>query len=271
MKNKFLISILSVLVVTGCNLGVSAPAAEELSATEQSQEAAANTEVPKEAQNLIAFDEMNILVGFDYAEGMQQGTNASVQPAYENPGPTELAYPQHARILFTAYTNGVEDNRVSGIRVFRTDEIDALQAGIIEKFNAVINGQLEQRTDFPLIGAPALNVNANVSQFTHQNGNGYRFLYATSGFIPLPLKSTSLTLMYQGVSPDGKYFVSLILPVEAPFLSEFTSQSEQMTEEEFNAYYKAVNERINNAASDEFNPTLDAIDEMISSIAITEK
>ncbi len=265
-----LATVLSILILSGCNLGVSAPA-EEPSAEATITETAMSPEVQNEAQNVITFDEMGISVSFNYAEGMSQGFSNSTVPVYENYGPTELPYPQHARILFTAYTGGVEDHRVSGIRVFRTDEVDALQAGIIEKLNAVMNGQIDQRTDFPLSGAPALNVSTRVQQAVFQNGNGYRFLYATSGFIPLPLKSTELTLMYQGMTTDGKYFVSLILPVEAPFLNEFLNQPIQMTEEEFNAHYQAVNERINSAAPDEFVPSLTAVDEMIASITITEK
>jgi hypothetical protein len=56
-----------------------------------------------------------------------------------------------------------------------------------------------------------------------------------------------------------------------PFLSEYLNQPDQMTEEEFNAYYQTVNERINNAAPDEFVPTLTAVDEMIASLTISER
>ena len=64
---------------------------------------------------------------------------------------------------------------------------------------------------------------------------------------------------------------SFLIPVNAPFLSEFIGVPLAATSEEFDAYYQNVNERINTAAPDEFTPSLNAIDELISSIVIVEK
>jgi hypothetical protein len=224
-----------------------------------------------EAENLVRFTEMGITVGFDFPEGIEQSTNTSVQPVYVNYGPTELPYPQHARILFTAYTGGSEDFTASGIRVFRAEEVNALEAGILDEFAAVMEGQFDHHIDFPRVNGVAFNVDAKLSLVPFKNGNGYRFMFTTSGFVPQPLGSTTLTLMYQGLSSDEKYYVSFIIPINAPFLSEFLNQPNEMTSEEFTAHYQAVNARIETAAPEEFTPSLNAVDEMIHSIIVMEE
>lgn len=222
-----------------------------------------------EAENLIAFDELGISVGFNYPDGFDQGASTSVQPVYTNVGPTELPYPQHARILFTAYTNGSEDHIASGIRVFRVDEINALEAGVAENLFAVLEGQADHHTDFPRFSGAGALIDAQLAEVAFQNGRGYRYLFTTS-FMAEMVNGTGTTLMYQGITADEKYFVSFLVPVNAPFLSEFIGVPLATTSEEFDAYYQKVNERINNAAPDEFTPSLNAIDEIISSIVIVE-
>ena len=272
--NIMITAILISISIAGCNLGATPPAVDaptvETSAGGESAETQTSPEVQNEAENVVAFDEMGIAVGFDYPDGFQQGADTSVQPVYENPGPTELPYPQHARILFTSYTFGSTDNTASGIRVFRVEEINALEAGIVENLFAVLDGQADHHTDFPRFSGAGALIDAQLVEVPFQNGRGYRYLY-TSSFAAQMLNGTGVNLMYQGITADEKYFVSFLIPVDAPFLSEFVGAPMATTPEEFEAYYQTVNERINNAAPDEFNPSLAALDELIASIVVIEK
>jgi hypothetical protein len=271
-----LAAILSMFILVACASGTATPTPSPAStAVPESTamnlpaetESASTSEV--EAENLVAFDEMGISVGFNYPDGILQGTSTSVQPVYTNFGPTELPYPQHARILFTAYTNGAEDQTASGIRIYRVEEINALEAGVVENLFAVMEGQADHHTDFPRFSGASALIDAQLSEVRIQNGRGYRYLFTTS-FAAEMVNGTGTTLMYQGITNDEKYFVSFLIPVDAPFLSEFIGVPLATTPEEFDAYYQSVNERVNTAAPDEFTPSLHEIDELISSIVIVE-
>lgn len=294
-KKSVVIPALALLIITACNgnAPTSAPegntvetlvagtlaavtqaaensAGEDLSATPQADETEASAPSEIEAENVVSFEEMRIAVGFDFPDGILQGANTSVQLVYENPGPTELPYPQHARILFTSYTNGSEDHTTSGIRVYRVDEINALQAGVVENLFAVLEGQADHHTDFPRFSGAGALIDAQLVEVPFQNGRGYRYLFTTS-FAAEMVNSTGVTMLYQGVTADEKYFVSFIIPIQAPFLSEFIGVPLAATSEEFSIYYQQVNERINAASPDEFTPSLSAVDELISSIVVVEK
>lgn len=276
MRKTFFIfaAILITTSLAGCNLGTTPPATDmpvvETSAEVEAAETETSPEVQIEAENIVSFDEMGIAIGFNYPDGFQQGAETSVQPVYENPGPTELPYPQHARILFTSYTNGSVDNTASGIRVFRVEEINALEAGVVENLIAVLEGQADHHTDFPRFNGAGALIDAQLTEVPFQNGRGYRYLHKAS-FMAQMLNGTGVNLIYQGITADEKYFVSFLIPVDAPFLSEFVGVPMATTSEEFEVYYQAVNERINNAAPDEFSPSLAALDELIASIVIIEK
>lgn len=270
------VAILSLSVLVACASGAATPtespastAVPEATATNPPAETEPVSTSGFEAENLVAFDEMGISVGFNYPDDIQQGTSTSVQPVYTNIGPTELPYPQHARILFTAYTNGSEDHTASGIRIYRVDEVNALEAGVVENLFAVMEGQADHHTDFPRFSGASALIDAQLSEVSFQNGRGYRYMFTTS-FAAQMVNGTGVNLMYQGITDDEKYFVSFLIPVDAPFLSEFIGVPLATTSEEFDAYYQKVNERVNTAAPDEFTPSLNAIDELISSIVIVE-
>jgi hypothetical protein len=279
MKTRFraIAVFLAMSVLVACSSGNATPiesspstAAPEATETNPTAETESVPQSQPEAENVVSFDEMGIAVGFNYPDGIQQGASTSVQPVYTNVGPTELPYPQHARILFTAYTNGSEDHTASGIRIYRVDEVNALEAGVVENLFAVLEGQADHHTDFPRFSGASALIDAQLTEVSFQNGRGYRYLFTTS-FAAQMVNETGVNLMYQGITADEKYFVSFLIPVNAPFLSEFIGVPLATTPEEFDAYYQNVNERVNTAAPDEFTPSLNAMDEIISSIVIVEK
>lgn len=222
-----------------------------------------------EAENLSAFDEMGIAVGFDYPDGFIQGISTAVIGVYEPQAPFDLLYPQHAQILFTGYTSDTLPMMLSGIRVFRVDEINALEAGVIESLDAVREEQADHLSDFPRFAGAGTLIDAQLAPLSFQNGEGYRYLF-TKAFDAAPVSSTALTYMFQGVTSDEKYFVSFIMTVQAPFLAEYINQP-LATVEEFEAYYQIVNERVNTSNPDAFEPALTALDELVASIVVSQK
>lgn len=222
-----------------------------------------------EAQNVFSFDEMGISIGFNYPENFNQGVNTSVLGVYEPNAPFELAYPQHARVLFTAYAGDATTILAEGIRVFRAADIDALEAGVIENLAATLEGHEDHRSDFPRLAGAGSTIDDQFVLLDFQNGTGFRFLNSKS-FDASSLRSTQTTFLYQGMTNDGKYFVSVVFGVDAPFLADLVD-APLSTPEEFETYYQIVRERINNAQANDFIPSLDMIDSLIKSIIIIEK
>lgn len=267
------------LIVMACGAGgtptsvpSSVPTAESIAVQPSAapQPTETETSVPSfEAENIFSFDELGVSVGFNYPDGFTQGTSTAVVGVYEPQAPFDLPYPQHAQILFTGYSNGSETISADGIRIFRVEEINTLEAGAIEGVNAVLEDQADHHSDFPRFAGAGALIDAQLALLAFQNGNGYRYLF-TKSFDVSPVRSTALTYMYQGVTSDEKYFVSFIMTVQAPFLAEYIDQ-QLTTIEEFEIYYQTVNERVNSAGPDEFQPSLAALDELIASIFVMGK
>jgi hypothetical protein len=223
-----------------------------------------------EAENLFSFNEMGISIGFNYPEGFNQGASTSILDVYEPNAPFELAYPQHARILFTAYISNTEESFfTAGIRVFRVDEINTLEAGIVESLAAVLLGNTDHRTDFPRLAGAGSTIDDQVAVVSFQNGNGYRFLNSKS-FAAQSLGDTDTTFLYQGMTNDEKYFVSFVFRVDAPFLADLVNLP-LTTQEDFENYFPSVHNRVAEANADDFVPSLNILDELISSIVVIEK
>lgn len=263
-----LLCCLSALV--GCDVENPTPAPEvELSAMQQPEETAAALPPQDEAENLFSFNELGITVSFNLPEGFGQSVSTAELGVYEPQAPFELPYPRHARILFTDYSNGAENILAAGMRIFRVDEINALEAGVIESLNAVLEEQIDHHTDFPKLAGAGSVIDAQVAPLAFKNGNGYRYLL-TKSFSADPLNSTTVTYLYQGITSDEKYFVSFIINVDAPFLAEYLGQT-LTTGEEFETYYQNVNTSVESAAGDQFLPSLIALDELVSSVIVLEK
>ena len=220
-------------------------------------------------ENVFTFEEMNLSIGFDTPAGFQEGFNTSIITLTEPNAPFELPYPQHARILFTAYANDREDILADGIRIFRAENVDALEAGILGELEAVLSGQSDHRIDFPRLPGAGSIIDAQIRLQAFQNGDGYRYLILKS-FDASSLSNTQLTLLYQGLTLDQKFFVSFIAQVNAPFLQEYVNQT-LSTPEEFENYFQTINEQVENADANLFEPSLTILDEMIASIVIIEK
>lgn len=270
MKNKISIAIFIFLFLVGCNVNpqpTGTPTQPPVKETVAVIEPTATSSI--EAQNLITFDEMEIIIGFNYPENFNQGTSTSFIEQYERQAPFELSYPQHARILFTEYAGERDDILAAGIRVFRVEDINALEAGVIENLFAVLLGQSDHYSDFPKLAGVASVVDGQLATGVFQNGNGYRFLNSKS-FDASSLISSQTNYLYQGITNDEKYFVSVVFVVDAPFLADLVNIP-LTTNEEFENYFQTVQERIKNAQANDFQPSLSMLDALVSSIVIVEK
>ena len=160
--------------------------------------------------------------------------------------------------------------RDTGIRVFRVRDLEQLDP----RYRAgVAAGE-----PMPLIHATRiLRVQERLLSF--QNGKGTRAIvqYVQEA---MPLNNEHLFYSYQGVTDDGRFYVSASFPVQAAMLPA-TSQtslpdippplasdlgSVQTYVDAVNRFNVEATERLERLAADDFTPGLDALDAIIRSL-----
>lgn len=112
---------------------------------------------------------------------------------------------------------------------------------------------------------------ARVDYLDFQGGSGVRFL-TQSGNGLAPVNNSALVYTFQGLTADGKYYVSAVLPVTHPELGAETSPDEEMinaitADPGYYASYLAERTAwLNAQPAVIFTPDLDKLDALIRSI-----
>jgi len=206
-------------------------------------------------------------------------------PYDEMNGPQEY-YPEHRKLTFAGYP-------LSGkffepmIRVYPVAEFTAMNSIISDRVNALQSILVDKPADpesFPFL--PLFNAaqvfHAKVGYFPFQNGSGVRFLTEYAQYYA-PMNNYDLFYTYQGLTADGKYWISAIFPVNAAYLQE-TWNSTQVPpdgvpapawdsanlESDMQAYYSTMIDRLNNTPEDGFTPSIGCLDQLIQSIGISD-
>ena len=212
------------------------------------------------------------------------GAIVPAQPYDPNNGPMEY-FPQHRAISFPGYPlAGKVFEPV--IRVYPVAEFTAMNNVITERVNAMItlinNQPVLPAADIPLL--PMFNAaqvfRAQVKFLAFQNGQGIRFLTEYAQFYD-PVNNHDLFYTYQGITSDGKYWVSAILPVNAAFLQADYNIPQVPADgiaapdpgsatfsADMETYMTAMIAKLNSTADNVFTPGLDCLDQYIQSLQI---
>ena len=129
---------------------------------------------------------------------------------------------------------------------------------------------------------PAFNAgqvfHSNEQVIKFQNGTGVRFLtqYAQA---PYPVNNESLFYTFQGLTSDGTYYVSAILPINAAFLSADGNPETPLPAdgvpfdwnnfENVPQHFELVKQKLNATDPNAFTPSLSNLDALIQSITIS--
>lgn len=145
---------------------------------------------------------------------------------------------------------------------------------ITNNLQALINNQQpgENLPFLPMFNAAQV-MTAQVKFLDFQNGQGVRFITQFDQ-APLPINNYELIYTYQGLTKDGLYYVSAVLPVNLsglPADQQITDQDPTDFVNNFPAYLENTVQTINQQADGDFSPTLKSLDEMIQSIEIKQK
>lgn len=85
------------------------------------------------------------------------------------------------------------------------------------------------------------------------------------------ITNQNLYYFFDGFTADGRYYVNLSYPIDAPILEDsgdFTDEEREAAEADFDAYVLNQMSPLGDLTADEFSPSLAVLDEMIASIAV---
>lgn len=165
--------------------------------------------------------------------------------------------------------------------------------GLDERENELYISQLEQVRDFlsrrpaavatgggPTDDIPRLTLSeesqgvqyflARIAYMDFQNGTGVRYVteYTWENW---PATNESLQYVYQGLTSDGKYAVSVYLPIRHPYLPDHPATETSQAEREaflnqYPAYLSGITQTFNTAEPASFTPDIASLDALVQSL-----
>jgi hypothetical protein len=123
----------------------------------------------------------------------------------------------------------------------------------------------------PLLNA-AQDLQAQVAYLEFEGGTGIRFI-THYGQEPRPYVNDELLYTFQGLSADGRYYVSATFPINAASLPDSFADSPAADDYEtfsrnIAAYQAETTEALNQLASSDFTPDLALLDGIVQSLTI---
>lgn len=201
-------------------------------------------------------------------------------------GSTEIEmggpYPDYIAIKFDSYflsstilypymlINNIDEYRA--INEYVGETIDLLQAMLADP------QKIANAMELPYLPeANAAQVfHSNVEIIEFKNGKGLRYL-TTYYQDYSPVTNETLVYTFQGITADGSRYISVSIPVNHPRLPAdhqafYSSKKEDQDalENDYQVFIAKTASMLDESAQNEFNPPLNALDEMIRSLQVGE-
>ena len=116
----------------------------------------------------------------------------------------------------------------------------------------------------------AQQIHAQMKYMDFKNGRGVRFLTQYDQAL-LSINNNELIYTFQGLTDDGKWYVSAVLPVNHPSLpadGRVTPTQAAVFERDFPGYIAETTELLNNQPDASFRPDLSRLDALLSSLEV---
>jgi hypothetical protein len=256
------------VLVTSAPAASDTPTATEPAATEPPTATEASVLQPNVLCNNLAFHlEPDLASGYGCKTVPEAGGQGNAAFAV-NPEYTELTLTGYilAERFFTP--------TISVYPVQRFSELlpDVIPARVAELQGLIGGGS-------PAVGLPLLPIfNAGQEFFAQYkvmafaSGSGIRYLTQYSQYTD-PINNHELFYTFQGLTGDGKYWISAILPISNPLLPADgntlpNGQSQEEFGNNFTTYIADLTNQLNSQPAEGFSPAISALDGLIASIQI---
>ena len=256
-------------------LACGAPAATPDVGAIVTQTVQALTIVPTVSQQLtpdgtpVETAEISFFIPNGVANDISSNITTDVEYPYINPSGGDM--PQHVAVTLNLYA-------VSGsmhepqVMIFRASEYSQYSEATASTISQLTS--LQYADGQPLPAELNADFSTQIRGVNFQNGHGIRYL--TQVFQNFnPVNNQELFYYYQGMTNDGQYFVQAILPINTTYLAADSNPNTPLPTDgipfnmdDFSGYLNTVGQKLNNTETFNFNPYLDALDEMIASIQV---
>jgi hypothetical protein len=296
LLEKTSLIILVSAVLLACNLSAASPKSEKTPAPvdgEPIQLPTATTNIPATevpAAQPLAAEETTVTFGplsLVVPPGVASGASGTEVP---NADSDDAAYwqktPGHTQVMLGDYYVLRGKFHQPGIYVYPAQAYAEMVPPAFEsirRLNNILHDPAAPLTTDLLPAVPFFNAQAsfaaNIEVIYFQNGGGVRFLTQYAQY-PAPANNHELFYHFQGVTRDGAYYVIAIFPVTAPELAETSESAVDLpiggtaypdmsdSNADWDGYYHAVTELLNNTPADSFTPQLGQLDSLINSLVI---
>lgn len=198
---------------------------------------------------------------------MVPGQSASTDAPYWG------VYPQYVSIALEGYpvTKSIYSPQIA---VYPVQEYRSTSAQASQMLDDLAKFLVEKPTDGRTVPALPLrnevqSFRSNVKYLDFQNGHGVRFLaFYSQGLVPV--NNHDLFYAFQGLTSDGWYVVSVILPVTNPDLPDTSEVSGKQVDElvDYPGYISKLVVLLNQKPASSFTPDLAKLDALIESLRI---
>src|SRR5512143_85488 len=209
---------------------------------------------------------------FDYDLSLATDVTSTVVPGFGDPSaPAWAQHPDTTLFNFVGYKsiNTYHQPRIEIYAVADYEKIsDGAKTTIANLKKLLVDQPANPDKNIPLF--PIFNAteifHAQVQYLKFNSGVGVRFVTQYDQAY-LPVNNLEIFYTFQGITNDGKYYIAAILPVTNSALPN----SDQMTPElqtqmaDFEAYYKSMAQKLNEAKSQDFAPDLSLLDALVQS------
>ena len=188
-------------------------------------------------------------------------------------------YPTHYEVHFSGYALAQAYHEPT-LYVYPVAEYEAINewvSGTFDDLRSILENRPDLGENMEGLFAPFLPM-WNAGQFftvkpaylDFQNGSGIRYL-TMFGQAVHPVDNQRLLYTYQGLTADGSYYVSFVLPVAHPLLPYDAAAS--ITDWEafsanWGAYLNETKAKLNELPLEQFSPPLHLVDQMVESLAV---
>ncbi len=211
---------------------------------------------------------------FSYPQGEDYGAVTSVLPAELE---TEWwSVPEHDDFTFYDYPLGDTFHKahISIYPVGEFIEVNPSAEESVAEFEEFLGVKPEDPERVPFV-LPIFNaaqmITVQVEYLTFENGSGVRFV-SQYGQAAWPINNSDLFYAYQGLTDDGMYLISAVLPVSHPRLP---ADGESFIGDEYDAFINAyeaylldVESQLVKEDPESFFPKLTALDEMLETMQV---
>jgi hypothetical protein len=152
------------------------------------------------------------------------------------------------------------------------ESINQLAAERVESLNNLIASNILP-TDSELPVLPTFNsaqdVRTQVKHLDFQNGSGIRFV-ARYTQEAVPLVNPNLFYTYQGLTTDRQFYVSVFFPLYISILPDAIQVDDwDAFSRQYQTYLKDIIREVEELDSEDFEPDLDLLDELVQSMVVT--